>query len=152
MRRLFVIATAAVLLLSAVVLGVQSQDSLAQAASNCQGIHRTVAYRDGSKQLLAYFDVSQQWCWNGRAVTYVSKPWTVGKVTKLGAKRGWRYDGLIRNKDYYFGPKGQSRRGHASFRQGAFIVCPKNTQCFQKSPQVQIYVYYNGIGYSKAKA
>ncbi len=153
-RRLFVAATAAALLLTVVMLMVQSQGSPAQAATNCKGIDRTVAYRDraGSEQPLAYFRVSQIWCWDGRAVTYASKPKLAGKVTKLGAARGWRYGGLLGKRDYYFAHKGLSRGGHASVRMGGFTVCAKNTQCSKKTPRVQIIVYHNGNGISVASA
>ena len=153
-RRLFVAATAAALLLSVVMLVVQSQGSPAQAASNCHGIDRTVAYFDraGSRQPLAYFQVSQIWCWNGRAVTYASMPKVAGKVTKLGAARGWRYDGLLGKRDYYFAYKGLRRGGHTSIRQGGFTACAKNTQCFKKTPRVQIIVYHDGNGFSVANS
>jgi len=153
-RRLFVGATAAALLLSVVMLVVQSQDSPAQAATNCKGIDRTVTYRDraGSGRPLAYFQVSQIWCWDGRAVTYASKPKVAGKVTKLGAERGWRYGGLLGKQDYYFTYKGLSHGGHTSFRKGGFTVCAKNTQCSQKTPQVKIIVYHDGNGFSVARA
>ena len=153
-RRLFLVATAAALLLSVVMLVVQSQGSPVQAATNCKGIDRTVAYRDraGSGQPLAYFRVSQIWCWDGRAVTYASKPKVAGKVTKLGATRGWRYDGLLGKRGYYFAYKGLSRGGHASIREGGFTICAKNTQCSKKTPRVQIIVYHNGNGFSVAGA
>jgi hypothetical protein len=153
-RRLFVAATAAALLLSVVMLVVQSQDSPAQAASNCKRIDRTVAYREGAGagQPLYYFQVSQIWCWNGRAVTYASKPKVAGKVTKLGAARGWRYDGLLGKRDYYFAYKGLSRGGHASIREGGFTVCAKNTPCSKKTPRVQIIVYHDGNGFSVANS
>jgi hypothetical protein len=147
-RRWVVAATAAVLLLCVVVFGVQSQGSPAQAASTCKGIQRTVNYVDRSRQLLAYFQVNQSWCWNGRAVTYVSQAKTVGKVTKLGASRGWRYDGLIDKRDYYFVNNGLSRGGHASIREGSFTVCAEGYQCYQRTPKVQLYVYHNGQAYS----
>ena len=153
-RRLFVVATAAALLLSVVMLVVQSQGSPAQAATNCKSIDRTVAYRDraGAGQPLAYFRVSQIWCWDGRAVTYASKPKVAGKVTKLGAARGWRYGGLLDKQDCYFAYKGLSRGGHASIRKGGFTVCAKNTQCSKKTPRVQIIVYYDGNGFSVASS
>ncbi len=151
-RRLFVAATAAALLLCVLMLAIQSQQSPAQAASNCKGIHRTVTYRDGLGQPFAYFQVRQTWCWDDRAVTYVSKPKVAGKVTKLGAARGWRYDGLLGKRDYYFAYKGLSRGGHTSFREGSFTVCANNTtQCYKKTPRVQITVYHDD-GFSVANA
>ena len=151
-RRLLVVTTAAVLLLSAGLLGVQSQGSPAQAASNCNGFSRLITYRDESERLLAYFQMSQKWCWNFSAITYVSKPTVAGKVTKLGAARGWRYDGLLIKNDYYFAYKGLSRGGHTSIRKGGFRVCAKNNQCYQKAPWVKINVYYDAQGFSVARA
>ncbi len=153
-RRLIVVAIAAALLLSVVMLVVQSQGSPAQAATNCKGIDRTVTYRDrvGSGQPLAYFRVSQIWCWDGRAVTYASKPKVSGKVTKLGAAQGWRYDGVLGKRGYYFTHKGLSRGGHTSIREGGFTVCAKNTPCSQKEQRVKIFVYHDGNGYSVARA
>jgi hypothetical protein len=150
-RRWFVVTAAAVLLLSVVVLGVQSRDSLAQADSTCSSQRQVVNYFDESRQPLAHFQVTQSWCWNGRAVTYVSQAKVVGKVTKLGAARGWRYDGLIGKNDYYFAHDGLSRGGHASIRKGTFAVCAKNTQCYQRTPRVQIYVYHDGRSSSLAQ-
>lgn len=150
-RRWVVTATAAVLLACVVVFGVQSQGSPAQAASTCKGAQRTVNYTDTSGQKLAYFQLYKSWCWNGSAITYVSQPKTVAKVTKLGAARGWSYDGLINKRDFYFAYKGNSRGGHASIREGSFDVCAEGTRCYQRTPKVELFVYQNGQAYSRGQ-
>lgn len=154
-KKLLGVLAGAVLLL-ALAVGVwgdttsSAQTSRAAAPSECRSIGGPISYGDQSG-LLATFRMSQTICWNYQELTYVSQPRVSGEVTKLGASKGWRYDGLIRRSDRYFAYKGVSDGGHKSIRQGSFSVCSgggSGESCVQvKTPRIKIFGFYDRGGY-----
>jgi hypothetical protein len=147
-----VAATAAALLLCVLMLAIQSQQSPAQAASNCKGIHRTVAYRDGRGNRLPISRCARHGAGTIAPSHTCRSRRSQGRSPSWGRRAGWRYDGLLGKRDYYFAYKGLSRGGHTSFREGSFTVCAKSTtQCYKKTPRVQITVYHDD-GFSVANA
>ena len=123
----------------------------AAATSYCRRFGSTVNYANAYGTLLASYNVSRVWCWDYSSITYVSVPTVSGTVTERGTALGWRYNGVIARSDAYFYYDGLSRGGHVSRRKGSFSVCNASSGCFlQKTPQVNIFGFYDGRGYQRS--
>jgi hypothetical protein len=128
----------------------QAQSST-QPSSVCSRLGTRVNYFSYRNEVLAFFETSQVFCFNGNRVTYASTPNTRGVITQRGAQYGWRYDGIVGGYDRYFTVNGKVRGGHRSFRQGSFTVCNAQYGCFANyKPWGRMTGYYNGRGINEA--
>lgn len=128
-----------------------SAQSRGALATKCKTAGGQVNYYNNSGQVLAYFRVLKNWCFDYSRITSVPAPTVSAGATDLGARVGWRYKGLLRGNDYYVPYKGLSRGGHVSSRTGNFKVCTAATDCIQKTPRVRVTVYYDGNSYTTTK-
>ncbi|QIN78782.1 hypothetical protein GBA65_09905 [Rubrobacter marinus] len=129
----------------------QTSDRAAQAASECKSIGGKVNYRNARGQLLAYFYVSQRSCWNYSQITYLSRPAVTAGVTEIGEDSGWTYDGILRKRDFYYTYKGNDYGAHLSSRKGGFTVCQKGGGCYQETPVIKRYAFFDKAGYQISK-
>jgi hypothetical protein len=127
----------------------QGERSRSAAAAACAAVSGEANYRNIRGELLARFATYREFCYNGFAITYLTPLQVGGGVTRLGASRGWRYQGVVYSKGGYFPYKGRPQGGHKAVRTASFKACPEGMNCFRTLPKIGLYVHYDGFRYPR---
>jgi hypothetical protein len=126
----------------------ERSQSTASAAA-CAAVSGKASYRNIRGELLARFATYREFCYNGFAITYLAPLQVSAGATRLGASRGWSYQGVVYSKGGYFPYKGRSQGGHKAVRTASFKACPEGMNCFQTLPKIGLYVHYDGFRYPR---
>ncbi len=94
--------------------------------------------------VLAQYDVSKYFCWNGSQVTSAPPATKTPKVTTAGGLLGWQLNGNPTENAYWTNWGGHTHGGHRSDTQGHFKRCVLWVCIGAWDPTIRIEGHYNG--------
>lgn len=119
---------------TAVVLTTTDGPSVVAAATHCKtsSIKGNVVSQPGGWPILAWFEQTTYWCYNGQIVTSRSTRYTAG-VTATGSLAGFSYKGIVAGSEgwHCYQAAGSTRpcSGNTQYAEGEFEACAIKVGC-----------------------